>query len=152
MEKNLNTLLTYTNLIEETGCLEWTRCLNSDGYARAVIDGYNNGKVHRVVYELSTGKDATGLVVRHKCDNPKCINPDHLEIGAPRDNMFDRDMRERSGTAKLTHKEVLAIRDLYATGKYKQRELANIFEVNHRTVSSIICRTHFKYVKHVQED
>jgi len=146
MKKDLNTILTHTLLNKTTNCMEWTRCLNTDGYPRAVFDNNSNGKVHRVVYELKTNKDITGLVIRHTCDNPKCINPDHLIEGSATDNMMDRTKRERHGSAKLSHKEVKTIRALYSTKEYRQKELASMFNINDRTISSIIRFTHFKHV------
>jgi len=152
MKRDLNLILSFTEENKNSGCLEWTRCLNTDGYPRAIFGTNANGKVHRVVYELYNKRDIKGLVVRHKCDNPKCINPLHLDIGFPKDNIRDMDERQRRGNSKLSHKEVLAIRDLYTSGNYLQKDLAKMFGIDHRTVSSIICFTHFKHVKHMQED
>lgn len=74
-------------------CLEWTRCLNTDGYPRATINKNSNIKVHRVVYELATGEKPN--IVRHRCDNPKCLNPNHLVNGTVQDNVRDMDERNR---------------------------------------------------------
>lgn len=152
MKRDLNIILSYTKETE-SGCLEWIRCIDKDGYPRAGFVGPNGesscGKSHRVnriVYELYTGKDITGLVVRHKCDNPKCINPKHLLSGTPTDNMLDRDKRGRHGCAKLSHDDVRKIRELNATGEYKQKDLASMFSVDARTISSIVNKTHFKHV------
>lgn len=144
MKKDLDLLLSYTQ--KQGDCLEWTRSLNSEGYARAVIDNNNNAKIHRVVWELVNQKSAQGFVIRHTCDNRKCINPEHLLIGTNIDNINDRDSRERNGWAKLTHNEVRAIRDLYKTGKYKQKELAYLFKVNPRTINSLVLGYHWKHV------
>lgn len=71
-------------------------------------------QAHRIAYLLTFGlpEDA---IVRHKCDNPSCCNPTHLETGTHRDNVRDRVLRKRSaigeeaGRAKLTEAQVLAI-------------------------------------------
>ncbi len=146
MKNEIKEYLKHTKLDTKTGCLNWTKCLNTDGYARALINGNANGKVHRAIYELTTKENITKKVVRHTCDNPICINPEHLISGTFSENMRDRSERERHGQAKLTHKEVLLIRTLYETRKYLQTELAEMFGVNHRTISSIICKTHFKHI------
>jgi len=145
MKKNLERILSYT-VPTLLGCMEWTRCLNTDGYPRAVFDGYSNGKVHRVVWELANEKDATGKVVRHTCDNTKCINPAHLEIGTPIDNVRDRDVRQRNGWAKLSHEDVKKIRRLYATKEFTQKELGMLYHVTESTVNSLIKRRHWKHV------
>ena len=75
-------------------CLEWQGALNSDGYPRAGVKGNYNLKVHREVFFLVNGFYPE--VVRHKCDNIICINPDHLEPGNQLDNVNDRVQRGRT--------------------------------------------------------
>lgn len=77
--------------------------------------------MHRLAYAAAHGLDefTMGGVVRHKCDNPRCINPDHLEIGTHLDNSNDMVQRGRQnpprGTrcanSKLTEQQVAEIRD-----------------------------------------
>jgi hypothetical protein len=68
----------------------------------------------RFVYGLLKG-NTKGLVVRHTCDNPLCINPDHLLIGTHNDNVQDKVNRGRqakgthNGRSKLTEPEVIDI-------------------------------------------
>lgn len=146
MQRNLNTILAYTS--QEGNCLIWTRCLNTDGYPRALMDGNANMKIHRVVYELATGTSLPkGVVVRHTCDNPKCINPDHLISGTPADNMMDRDLRERHGMAKINRQQVVMIRALWSSGEYLQKDLAKAFGLNERTISSLVNGKHWKHVE-----
>ena len=106
------------------------------GYAYMRVDGRNV----RVTRELMNARK--GEVVRHKCDNPACINPAHLELGTPADN--SRDMVERGRSAKgekhgrthLTQLDVEAIRDSSKT----QRALAAEFHVSQRTIGNIAHR------------
>lgn len=144
MIKDLNVIL--SNTINLNGCFIWTRCLNTDGYPRALMEGDANTKVHRVVYELHNKTSATGLVVRHTCDNPKCINPEHLVLGTSAENMKDRDLRGRHGKAKITVKEVIAIRDLAKSGKFTNVELGSMFNLNPRTISSLVLGRHWRHV------
>lgn len=140
----LEKILSYTQPNGE--CLEWTRCFNTDGYPRMGIKGNSNIKVHRLVFELTHGMDISGLVIRHRCDNPKCINPAHLVDGTNADNMRDRDERERHGKAKLSHQEVKEIRDLIKCGNFKMNKIASWYQIDPRTVSSIKYGHHWKHV------
>lgn len=97
MKRDLTTIMSNT-IKTDTECLVWTRCLNSDGYPRAVIDGNNNTKVHRVVFELVNG--FLPETVMHTCDNPQCINPDHLVAGTPSKNSLDRHIKGRNASTR----------------------------------------------------
>ena len=77
-------------------------CIVHKGY-RTTKMGYgmkrHKGKMwmaHRLSYHLHTGVDVTGKMVLHKCDNPPCINPEHLYLGDATDNMRDRSARGRA--------------------------------------------------------
>lgn len=101
-------------------CLEWTGCLNSDGYPRAAVGGDCNVKVHRLVYHLSSGVDPVGKVVRHMCNNPVCINPKHLMLGTPADNVKDRNKSGRT-RGHVPEEEVEVVVSLVDKGMtYKQ--------------------------------
>ncbi len=83
---------------EDTDCWEWTAALNNIGYG---MFRWATGKMrtaHRASYELHKGPIPAGLSVCHSCDNPKCVNPEHLWAGTMKDN-FD-DMVSK-GRAKL---------------------------------------------------
>jgi hypothetical protein len=83
----------------ENGCLEWPGHMNAGGYGmvRAVLaDGtIKQMQAHRLTYEHAKGEIPAGLVVRHKCHNPKCIDPEHLVLGTRADNVRDREERLR---------------------------------------------------------
>lgn len=128
-------------------CLLWTGCLNSDGYPRISYQGNCNTKAHRLMYEASTGEDITGKVVRHTCDNPVCINPEHLLSGTPTQNMEDRDSRGRHGAAKISIKDVRDIRQMFADNpKLKSPIVAKQYSISPKTVLSIKHRSHWKHV------
>lgn len=100
---------------EETGCWNCTsHARDKDGY----IIYHRKGKksfMHRVRYQHHHGPLPREVFVRHKCDNPSCINLDHLEAGTHTDNMRDMSQRgrsvrgERSAKAKLTEDAVRQI-------------------------------------------
>jgi hypothetical protein len=84
------------------------------------------------------GRVPDGMVVRHKCDNPACVNPDHLELGTHADNVADRDARGRTARgerlhAKLTEDDVLRIR----ADSRSHRAIGADYGVAHSTVGNI---------------
>ena len=129
-EEKVTDLLACT--VVDGECRVWTRALNTDGYPAM----FNNVKVHRLVYQLVNDEDITGLVVRHTCDNPKCINPDHLLKGTPTDNMRDRDERDRHHRV-ITKDIVTRVNQLLTTKALSQKEIALIVDIDQRRVSDI---------------
>jgi hypothetical protein len=106
---------------------------------------------HQYMYRLTKGSVPEGLVVRHTCDNPSCVNPEHLIVGTYKDNTQDAVARgrnafaERSGTAKLTSVEVRAIRALYSCGcGFTQTQLGKAFGVTQANISLIVRGDHWR--------
>ena len=129
-ELKLKDLLENT---EQSGdCKVWIRCFNTDGYAR--MGG--NIKVHRLVYKLFTAEDISRYVIRHTCDNPKCINPDHLIKGTNLDNIRDRNERGRTYRV-ITKEKVIMVKALLTSKQFSQKEIANIVGIDPRRVSDI---------------
>ena len=84
--------------VTERGCWEWRGGVSGSGYGilSAPRLGLDGARVHRLMWEMHNGPISDGLVVRHRCDNPPCINPNHLEIGTHGQNMQDMVDRGRS--------------------------------------------------------
>jgi hypothetical protein len=101
-----------------------------------IWDGRMADRVHRVSYKLHCGPIPEGSVVRHRCDIPSCINPDHLEIGTQLNNIADREDRQRTARGVncsktvLTEEQVLEIR----ASKVATRFLAQKYGVSKSTI------------------
>jgi hypothetical protein len=82
-------------------CWEWTRCLDTKGYAR-IYDKCKPHRGSRISYLVFKGKISDGMMVCHLCDNRKCVNPEHLWLGTNEDNMKDKMAKGRwKGTTGL---------------------------------------------------
>lgn len=99
-----------------SGCWLWNGAYKSNGYGAFGVER-KTLTASRFAYELSVGPVPKGLNVLHRCDNPACVNPDHLYVGTLSQNLqdaYDRGRRshvgERSPRAKLTEALVLEIR------------------------------------------
>lgn len=121
--------------INQKGCYIWQGAVNTDGYARIGVKGNCNVKVHRLVMEL-TGRNPDGKVVRHKCDTPLCLNPDHLELGTPYDNVRDKVERGRQ-PCSITRWHVTEVKRLRNEGML-QKEIAHLVKLDARRVSDIL--------------
>lgn len=131
------------------GCVNWTAS-RSHGYGLKDFDK-RRYLMHRVAWEIRNGPIPHGLHVLHSCDNPSCVNADHLSVGTHADNMRDmwskgrgvlarRQRGEISKDAKLTSAQVAEIRYLVATGAARQAVLARRFGVSRSTINGIVKR------------
>lgn len=76
-------------------CWLWTAGCFKRGYGAFAYEGKRPGYAHRFSYELHHGPIPEGKLVMHKCDNRKCVNPEHLKAGTQRDNIRDSMAKDR---------------------------------------------------------
>lgn len=127
------------------GCLVWTGARTPAGYGRVCFEGQME-LAHRVAWRLARGPFDPRLDLLHSCDNPPCVDPDHLRLGTDAENVDDRRERGRSarmpgasnGRAKLTAADVLEIRDAYTSGGTSYRKLAARYGVVPRAIRLIV--------------
>jgi hypothetical protein len=145
--------ITYS--ITNTGCWECTSHA-PDGWGYPHFQ--KNKKtiiISRFMYEKNIGPIPEGMVIRHKCDNTMCINPDHLEIGTQKDNMNDMVIRGRSlkgskhNLSKLTEENVVDILRRVNNGEC-QAKLAREFKVSYSRISMIANGHEWKHVGGIQ--
>lgn len=135
----------YGWCITEAGCWEWAGNTLRTGYGRVSMNS-KTVAAHRLAYETWVGPIPEGHVVRHKCDNPPCINPDHLETGTHLDNMKDMVDRGRSFNArgldspgaKLSREDVLWAREVFSSGIVTQQMLSDVLGVSKSCISQVV--------------
>lgn len=122
--------------VADAGCWVFRGSRNKDGYGVMTVRGKRT-LTHRLAYETWVGPIPDGLIVRHKCDNPPCINPEHLEVGTHRENSEDMVRRGRLGAlAKLSAGDVAEIRASTCT----RQALSQRFGVSPSTIDKLINR------------
>lgn len=138
------------------GCWNWTELKNSDGYGH-FPSGIRNGthtSAHQASWLIYNGDIPNGMFVCHKCDNTSCVNPEHLFLGTPQENVADKMAKGRHRTRtfygkehpqhgtnhkdnKLSEDNVREIRRMYEEG-HTLRAIAKKFGVVHGVVNNII--------------
>lgn len=145
----------------KSGCWEWTGTTR-DGYGRMTVGSRTDGtrrsvSAHRVAYELKNGEIPAGMEVCHKCDNPACINPEHLFAGTKRDNAADRDAKgrhfalngEEHPASKLTKRIVRDARWERAYRGTSFQELARKYGVSKTTIRNAVIGETWQHVTYM---
>lgn len=162
----------FWSRVDKSGnCWEWTGHKTKDGYGRL----FRNGKTvraHRLSYEIHIGQIPEGMSICHHCDNPCCVNPDHLFAGTTADNVADREEKGRSNVesrsgdnhwmtrkpwriahgrtmmrSHLTDEMVMKIKIRYADGGVTQRKLATDWGISYKNMNLILTGKTWKHIR-----
>lgn len=138
------------------GCWEWTANKNNKGYGMFSVGSYVGKQLaHRLSYADAKGRIPKGGLILHSCDNPVCVNPDHLRIGTYKDNVADMDERNRRVTnvpfgeancnAILTDAQVIQMRRDYIAGVPKA-EIAAANGMTKASLADVISGSSWKHL------
>jgi hypothetical protein len=136
--------------IDENECFNCTSHHKVGGYPKI---SWDNKKMYlsRFIYTEMFGDIPEGLVIRHKCDNPACINPEHLELGTVADNNHDRVIRGRGLKGEQIHRSILTENKVREIKKMlnlgiPQKDIAEKFNIKDYVVSQIKNKRTWKHV------
>ncbi len=142
----------WTHTDRDADCWNWIGSKNDAGYGKLWFTS-KFWLAHRFSYTIHCGEIPAGLLVCHHCDNPSCVNPEHLFLGTQKDNMIDCGSKgrirvgdrkgERHPLAKLTLGDVIVIKSQVGAN---QNELARNYGVSSRTINDIITGKNWKHV------
>jgi len=145
------------SVVVENGCKEWTGYIAPTGYGMLRVDGLPCG-AHRAAWIAHHGPIPQGMYVCHHCDNPKCVNVEHLFIGTAADNNWDKVRKGRGGYEyrrnpgnKVTHRrgsansralftdeQVADIRSRFTGRRGQQLDLAAEYGVSPSVINRLV--------------
>lgn len=143
----------HTGPQQPSGCIHWTG-KTKKGYGMIECLGKKVLLAHRVAFEVANGSFDRSLCVLHKCDNPTCINPEHLFLGTQQDNVDDMISKGRKnsargskhGKAKLTEHDVCVLRTGYERGDISVPDFAAKHGLLEDSVLDIIRRKTWRHI------
>lgn len=137
----------------ERGCWLWTSSKTKRGYGLFHLNKKARS-AHRVSWTMANGEIPANMCVCHTCDSPSCVNPKHLWIGTHKDNMEDRENKNRNivpqgskhGMSKLKEWQIPVIRAMIKSGLWTQAGIGRVFGVGQDTISYIKCGKLWRHV------
>jgi len=137
-------------------CWIWIGGRNDEGYGKFTIESGNTVGAHRYSYQLKSGSIPDEMMICHKCDNPSCVNFEHLYLGTAKDNSYDRDSRGRANTPvgsrnSLSHLNETAVTDIrnqipFDEVLVKIQKLANQYGVKEGTILDVLIRRSWQHI------
>lgn len=112
-------------------CWNWLGYKNNCGYGNFSVDSKKRWNAHRVSYIINFGEIPAGMCVCHRCDNPSCVNPNHLFLGTVKENVRDRIVKGRSKYRALSQEQILYI----ITSNQSTKKLSEMFNVSGRIIT-----------------
>lgn len=138
---------------DESGCWLWMASTAGKGYGQIKLTGQRRQiYAHRLAYIIATGKDPGAKQLCHTCDNPKCVNPEHLFVGTSQDNHDDMKAKgrhtfgEKNTQAKLDEVQVQQIKTMLSLG-VPQTKIGAAFGVHQVQISRIKTGKRWSHVK-----
>ena len=127
--------------IDGNGCWVWKRNKNKHGYGMVSNKEMGTNYAHRLSYEYHNGLIKDGMYCLHTCDNPACINPEHLFLGTQADNMRDMVVkgRKRGGAAKKFNNTQLMLYGRLNPG-WTYKQAGEFFSVSSETIRQRVKR------------
>jgi hypothetical protein len=150
----------------ETPCWVWKAGRHDRGYGHFSVKN-KTVRAHRLSWLIEHKFIQRGFFVCHRCDNPSCCRPDHLQLGLQEDNMRDMQIRGRSArgdrhgssthpesrprgsnnvAAKLAELDIIAIREIYTSRSASYQDLARMFHVSKSLIRHIVLRSVWKHL------
>ncbi len=146
----------WSRVRKTESCWEWVAGKSFLGYGLTKMAD-KMCRTHRVSWIISNGPIPDKLFVLHKCDNPPCVNPDHLFLGTAKDNTLDALKKGRwpcgqdSKISKLKKDQVIEIRRLGSLKTMSSRQIASGFGITDGTVRDILRFKTWKQIRTVPE-
>lgn len=161
MNYALSSRLLAACVVRDSGCIEWDRTTDKDGYGKTKVNG-KSWRAHRAMWTAAKGRIPDGMLVCHRCDNPRCLNIEHLFLGTPAQNMADKVAKGRyvggpycwknrtaaganNCNSKLDEASVRRMRALRFAG-LGHGEIASVFLVSAKQVEKICSGRAWKHV------
>lgn len=138
----------WQHVDKSTSCWQWRSSIDKDGYGE-ITHLYQKYKAHRLSWEINVGPIGDGLCVCHHCDNPGCVNPEHLFLGTNAQNTADKVAKGRqcigirNAQSKINDEAVRDIRSSTISGI----QIAKKYGISNQLVSNIRLRKNWSHVE-----